>query len=209
MGLGTQEFKKYLKISQGKIRLEVAEGTEGAEKREVTNPTTNEKKTKHELCWNYIVGKIKSIEFRESPQYGNSWSMEIDDGKESFNLQWNDSTRHCDDILGRLPNLDFNEEVKISTYPAGKTKKATGVAMFQGKEKIPNYFVAYVGEGDDVKKVTKNGYPEANDKMDKDDYKIYMIQVRKFLKKYTLDKVIPNLEVDLPSSVAVEDDLPF
>ena len=204
MPLGTQEFKKYLKVSQGKIRLEVQEGTEGAEQRKVTNPSTGEQKIKHELTWTYIIGKIQSIELRESTQYGDSWSVEIDDGKEVFNLQINAATKQADDFLGRLPNIDFDKEVKISVYPSGKKKLATGLTMYQGEEKIPNYFVAYDGE----KFLTKNGYPERKDDLDKDDYKIYMIQVRKFLKNYTLENVIPTLS-GLETTNLPDDEIPF
>ena len=204
MPLGTQEFKKYLKVSQGKIRLEVQEDTEGAEKRKVTNPSTGEIKIKYELTWTYIVGKITNIELRESDQYGNSWSVEVDDGKGTFNLQLNDSTKHSDDLLGRLPNIDFSKEVKISVYPSGQKKQATGVAIYQGEDKIPNFFIAKNGD----EWISKNGFPELKKDLDKDDYKIHMIKVRKFLKKYTLENVIPRLQQ--PEKAVVEDDdLPF
>lgn len=204
MPLGTQEFKKYLKVSQGKIRLEVPEGTEGAGKRKVTNPSTGEQKIKHELTWTYIVGKITSINLQESMTYGDSWNVEIDDGKETFALQLTANSRQADDLLGRLPNVDFSKEVKISVYPAGKSKQATGLTIYQGEEKIPNYFVVYDGE----KFLTKNGYPDRADNLDKDDYKIYMIQVRKFLKKHTLENIIPSLSNEA-ETVVEPDDLPF
>lgn len=199
-----------MKIANGKIRIEVPEGTEGASKREVTNPTNGEKKVKIELCYDYIQGKITNIEYREHERYGSSWSIEIDDGKELFNLQVNDKTKTSIDILCRLPNLDFDEEVKISTYPTGMNKRATGVAMYQD-DKIPNFFVAKIG--DEI--VFKNGYPESKGKLDKDEYQIYQIQVRKFLKEYTLKNVIPKLNKANEVKVVdgddfnTPDDLPF
>ncbi len=52
---------RYFSIAAGFIRFPAHEGEEGAKKREVTNPQTNEKIVKWEHSFGSITGELKKV----------------------------------------------------------------------------------------------------------------------------------------------------
>jgi hypothetical protein len=94
-------------------------------------------------------------------------------------LSMNTESRYFQDFAKRVRNIDFNKEVFLSPYDfePEKDKRLTGVSIKQGGEKIENYY------WDPTEKAVCNGFPEPKDanNYSKDDWKVFFIDVRKFL----------------------------
>jgi hypothetical protein len=186
MSLGTIEKKNYVSIlgSDATLRKVVPEGTEGAVVREYET-SKGEKGTKIEKVYQYIDGMITNIAFHES-DFGKLLQIDID----GMTLSVSTDQPYGEDIMKKLPNIDLTKPVKfipfIFTPEKGKTKK--GVTITQGEVKIENYFY------DKEKKENINGFPEIPEDTkkanDKDLWKIYFINIRKFLEKFIQDKFV-------------------
>ena len=179
-------------LSDGKIRVTVPEGTEGAVLRTYE---TSDKKTgsKYELVFTELVGKITKVGFREGT-YGTSLEITLTKGDETpVVLSLGTASNYGEDAMKKLLNVDLNRAVKIVPFAfddekSGKKRK--GVTIWQhnvetGKnERVENYF--YDKEG----KKNINGYPEPKKKitksnpegtLSKDQWKIYFAECREFL----------------------------
>lgn len=179
---------KYLSVlGDGTLRLPANQNEDGAVLREFE---TSDGKTgsKWEFVYNSIQGQITGLAFFEG-DYGKQLQVRIKDGEEEVVLSLNTQTPFGEDFMKKLPNIDLNEKVKISPYAItnenGKVNK--GVSIFQGDKKIANFFY------DPVAKKQLNGFPKPEgdtDSYDKEDWKIYFLQARKFLIKYTEDNFV-------------------
>lgn len=188
MGLqNTRDTRKYVTVlSDGTIRLNVTEETEGAVKREYE---TSDKKTgvKYELVFSELSGKITGLNFQDG-DYGKNLQIEVTDG-DPIVLSLNTASSFGEDFLKKLPNIDLTKEVILRPYSFeddnGKLRK--GITVIQNGDKIASYF--YDVEG----KKNINGYPTPDQKkvksFDKDDWKIYFIEVRKFLIAYAENNI--------------------
>lgn len=171
--------KTFLSIlADGKFHQEVPEGTEGAVIREYEDSKGN-KGSKTELVHDSIKGKITKIEIVEK-EFGKSINLHIDDdGIISTGV----AGRFGEDLMKKLPNVDFNKEVILSPYsftPKGEENNKSGVTITQDGLKLVSYY--YNPET----KETINGLPEPEgdtSKFDSDDWKIHFTVVRKFLIK--------------------------
>ena len=124
-------------------------------------------------------------------------------------------SKYGDNLACKVPNIKMNVETTITPYDfedkveknsAGKYRKHTGITFVQNGIKIP---VA-------ITKENPQGRPEpGSDKMDEEEYKIYMIRVRKFyrelVEKTAFDneskpKNTNNTEIN---STTTDDDLPW
>ena len=187
MGLEkTSGGKTFATIVGGKIRVKVEEGTEGAERREYKTPAGVEG-VKHELVYDRLSGVIKNISISEK-----EWGKMIDISIDGVNLSLNVDTKYAQSIMERLPAIKIDQELQIVPYdfePEGK--KRTGVNIYQG-EKINSYYR-------DGKKAL-NGFPTPDNNgegFDKDDWKIFFTQVKKFLVTETekfIEKNIPEID---------------
>ena len=219
----SSEKKRYLHISYGKFREKAGENANGAEVRQ-----TKEKKTVWEYVYDYAEGEIVKIFYKESKDYGNSFEVLIRDDKELFQVSFKEGDNFYNDFFAKLPNVDLDKWVKLIPYDfedenSGKQKR--GLTVWQENNKLDSKFTSYDKE---TKKFSYlEGFPEPGKSMDKEDWKIYFIQVVKFLRKYTNDKIIPKLvdkyekeKIDTLDRVADEidsnvadvinnDDLPF
>ncbi len=213
MPLGKSENRIYLQISYGKLR----------QKSTSDNPEAVERENRQgdkvwELVFNFIEGQITNIYYKESDEYGNSFDVTIDDGEKKYGVSFKEDSRYCQGFLSRLPNADLSKWVKIAPYdfiPSDSDKNRQGITLWQNDEKLQNYFVAKV----DNKFIYSHEFPESNGKLSKDDFKIYLINVKGFLRDYTTDNIIPKIQknfmgqVDeksvLDTPVENNDDLPF
>lgn len=218
MPLGVSEKKTYLQIGWGKLRLKAAVMAEGVVERETQK---GEKSLAYE--YNFIEGKITKIYYKDSKEYGNSFEVTIDDGKEKYSVSFKEDSRYCQDFLSKLPNIAFSKTVKITPYQmtdnkSGKEKR--GVSIQQDGVKIQSYFSELVDE----KWNHKHGFPEpASKNMSETELKIYFLLVKDFLTKYACKYIIPTLqeasysaelthepEADpIPDAAGTDDDLPF
>ncbi len=169
---------------QAKINGEpVSQDTHGAISRTYKNDE-GETITKWELQHSNLTGFITSLDFKESP-YGEQFSITIQNGNDIAKLTMNTSSKYFSDFGKKLPNIDLEKEIIINTYDfesendEGVLKRHTGVSITQDNVKIKNAYW-------DGKKTLK-GFPSVSDKdrksYDSDDWKMFFIKIKKFLKK--------------------------
>lgn len=182
------------------------------------------KGTKHEIIYESISGVISKIEFVDT-DYGGLLQVTLKDFPQEEILSMATSMPFAEDFMRKLPKIDLSKEVIIKPYsftPEGKDKSLRGVTIIQGGEKLVNHF--YDGKGD------CNGMPspEGDTKhYGSDDWKIYFLQVRKFLINNTkeiasklvptvapsvdadMDDLVQKMSVDYPTENISPDDIPF
>lgn len=197
--------KKFLKIAEGKIREKVPEGTQGAIAR--TWEAGGKSGTTHEFVFDEITGRITNVSFYEGEHEGKkftSLNIELDkiDGKTPV-LSVGLDSKYAGDAMKKLPNVDFNEEVKIRPFsfiPDGEEKPVVGMefkqrdGLGQFEKKIHNFFGKKEGE----KWVPANGFPVPEGDValySSDDWKIFYLGVKKFLVNYTKEHICSKFEV--------------
>jgi len=190
MGLIAKEQRNFANIiADGTIRTKASEGEKGAVRRDY-KLSNGEEGFKYEHVYHEISGYIDEISFWEG-EYGKSMHICVNDGDESVVLSVSVQSNFADDIMKKLPNIDFTKEVVFKPYSFEdkETKKMRkGVTIIQGIEKINNYFI------DAKKKKATNGFPEpekSKKEMDNDDWKIYFMKSKKFLQKFIEENVSP------------------
>lgn len=169
--------KKYITVlADGKFHQVVPEGTEGAVKREIKDKQTGEViSIKNELVFDSVTGKITKLSFEDS-EYGKSIQVELD-GEGILSL--GTATNFGEDLMKKLPAIDFSKSVKIVPFSfeaEGKTKR--GTTVYQDEQKIDSFY------WDKEAKANANGIPEVegdSKKFDADDWKMHFMKVRKFL----------------------------
>ena len=188
MGLKTRESKTYATIISGTIRVKAEESDPTAVRRdyELRDGT---KGTKFEKIYHELSGMIKKVEFFDG-DFGRTLNITFSDDGEII-LVMGIEQNYAEDVMKKLPNIDFSKEVTFKPYSfedKQTKKRRRGVSINQGGEKITNFF----SDGQQA----INGFPEveAGKQYDKDDWKMYFLQTRKFLQNYTTEHVIPKLE---------------
>lgn len=195
MGLKNTKFDGvYSSVSaDGMIRVKADKETPGAKYREYET-SDGTKGSKYELEYSELSGKIIGLEFFDG-DYGKVLQVKVKDGDEVIVLCLTVSSNFCEDFMKKLPNVDLSKEVTIKPYSfedkiTKKLKK--GVTIIQGEEKAANFFIKDLG---DNKYGLTNGYPapEKDKTYDKEDWKIYFMQARKFLVNYITENIIPKI----------------
>lgn len=175
-------------LSDGTLRLAVPEGTEGAVRREYET-SDGKKGVKFELPYKSLCGKITNMQMFEG-DYGKNLLVTFTYEGGADTISFNTTSPFGEDFMKKLPNINLDEFVTVSGYSFvddnGKSRK--GVTVTQGDVKLTNYFY------DAEKKKNLHKYPEPEGdtgKYDKDDWKIYFTQCRKFLVKNVEEKFLP------------------
>ena len=192
MALEKIERQNYVSIlsSDATFRVVVPDGTEGSIKREYET-SDGKKGTKTELVFNKLTGKITNIGFYDG-DFGKQLQLTITDDKGDLTLSVNTAQNYGEDIMKKIPNINLDKEVVLVPYSfeddKGKIRK--GVTITQDGKKIESFFY------DKVAKKNVNGYPDPEGDRkdyDKDSWRVYFIQARKFLVGYT-EKHFPAKE---------------
>jgi len=182
--------RNYVRVlSDGSIRRKVSPDTEGAELRKwkLADGTMGET---WELVYENIEGRIKKVWFSDT-QFGPQVNATFTDGEDDVTLTINLQSRFADDFMKKLPSVDFSQPVALVPYSFedDKGKRRTGITFYQDDDKLTNYFYDY------DEKMAIRGFPEpAGDEETTDDWKIYFLSVRKFLRKYITENVVPMFE---------------
>lgn len=195
MGVKNTKFDgSYATIgADGEIRIPAQPNEPGAVLRqyETTDGKTGEK---WEKVYTEISGKITGINFFDG-NFGKVLNLIIDDGSEKFSLSVSTQSTFAEDLMKKLPNVDFAQEVLIKPYSfVDKTnnKSKKGCSVIQGENKIASFFTKEVDGG---KYEVCNDYPAVpSQTMDKEDWKIYFLQARKFLVGFIEQNIIPVVE---------------
>lgn len=207
MAIKYQEERKddFISIlSDGIMRQNVPEDTSGAEKREYE---TSKKDTegnfikghKWEKKVESVAGLITDIKLVETG-FGTLIQIELTDTflNTTDILSLNAKSTFGEDFMYKLPNIDLSKEVSIRSYsyiPKGKTKTSRGLDIKQDNEKINNFF----RDPQDWSKIV-NGLPTPTGDVKKyktDDWKIYYLQVNKFLVEYTTEHFVSKFNKEM------------
>lgn len=176
-------------LADGKIHVEVAEGTEGAVRREWKSKDGKSEGVKHELLYTKLSGMLDKVGMYHG-EYGTSLQIRIVDpaapaGTKPVVLSLATAQNYGEDMMKKLPNIDQNIPVVLQPYSfedrkTGKTRRGISVTQTAegGEEvKIKNYY------WDEEKKESCNGIPQPKIKktMTSDDWKLYFSGIRVWL----------------------------
>lgn len=186
---------RYISIkADGKFHETVTKETEGAVYREYET-SSGEKGSKWELVYQKVEALITDIKF-ETGEYGENLQITLTDGDEVVTLSENTSSSFGEDLLKKLPSINFSQKVLLAPYAfeneKGKTLK--GVQVSQQSDKIMNFF------WDAENKESLHGFPVPEGDTDlysKDDWKIHFLLVRKFLVSYAKTKIVPQFPIEI------------
>lgn len=230
--------KIYINIVGGKLAIKTDKAgnvaTDGtiAKTRIAENKSTGEKKEVHEFLYDDISGIIESVSCEKNDKLkAYQYLVTIDDVGSKYIISIPADSKYGDSLAIKLPNVkvgeyltlkpyDFEDKNKINPHN-GKPQKLVGISIVQNGVKIAPYYT----------QEQPNGRPKpSTEKMDEDDFKIYMTIVRKFyrgevsnwnLNQGAAQSTTPapttksDVVNDLPSGgmltneVAADDDLPF
>lgn len=180
-------------IADGSVRVKGIEGEEGVVERKITLKDGSTM-VKWEHVYNDITGRVTSIQFNDG-DYGKSIWVTVSSDVDII-LSLNVESEFASDVMKKLPNIEFMDEVKFQPYSFvdEKGKKRKGMTVIQGENKIKSFFV-------DENNKSINGFPEVEEgkTYDSSDWKVYFINVWKFLVDYTEKNTIPKLVASLTS----------
>ena len=223
MGLGTSrsENRIYLSVGFGKIRQKTMENgvRVTAETPNAVKRTTQQGGDTWALEFDFIEGIIENIFYKEDANYGNSFEVIIRDALDLYQISFPDDSRFWFDLMKRLPNVKLTEKLKIKTFDFKDKdgKRIAGLRIEQNGVQTPSYY----DEKQNDKWVLLHGYPTAEglNWKDKDELKIYLINVKKFLKNQFSQLILPkfgekehtetHVAEQEPIPPIEEDDLPF
>lgn len=170
--------KTFLTIlADGKFHEQVEEGREGAVAREYEDEN-DEKKIKYELVHDSVKGIITAVSVVEGFKGLKNLNIEIDSEIISTGVKG----QYGEDLLKKLPALDFSKEVTLTPYsfiPKGESTVKKGLTVYQDGIKVESFY------WDKETKTEKNGVPTAGDSsaFDSDDWTNHFNVVRKFMIK--------------------------
>lgn len=203
---------QYYQVIDGTFRVKVSEDHPEAVKREYETKDGG-KGVKYERKVAALFGKVTDVSFYEG-DYGKNLIITLDEDEETGLcpiISLSVATNYGEDMLKKLPNINLAEDVRIRPYaftPEDSDKERRGMEITHrdsnGKftKKVPNFFY------DVEKKVALNGYPtpEGDTKeYSNEDWKIFYLQARKFLVKFTEDKIIPVFAAKVDGGKSFQD----
>lgn len=187
----SREQKIYANIiSDGTIRIKCDESDPKAIKRnyELKDGT---KGTKIERVYHELSGFINFINFYEG-DYGKTLQVTVIDNNEEIILSMGVISNFAEDLMKKIPNIDLSEKVIFRPYSFEDDikKLRKGITILQNNKKIKSFF--HDENNDPI-----NGYPSLTKDIkeyDKEDWKIYFINTRKFLEQYIKINIISKIE---------------
>jgi len=200
---------RYLTIIAGKLSQKVSEDTDGAIKREYD--IDGNKGVKWELRYKNLSGFITWIEFKQS-DYGEMCIVTIEQNWEVDKLTMNTDSRYFSDLGRKISNIDLSKTVFINPYDFEKNgKQIRWLDIKQDWEKITDAYYDW-----ETKK-TKKGFPAVSDedkkKYDSDSWKVFFIQIKKYLKaemeKIEFPTVDTGVKIEEKEDEISVEDLPF
>lgn len=222
LGNARQNARIYLSVGFGKIRQK---SLSNGEKVSSTTPDAVKRTTQGgadswAIEYDFIKGVIENIFYKEDEKYGNAYEVIVSDVADEYQLSFKEDSRFWNDFIKKLPNVNLKEQVNIMPYDfESKGHRYVGLAIVQGEVKLKSFYEEKVN---DTWKYLNN-YPEpvGVDWKDKDDVKIYMLKVKKYLRKEFNERIkpmfdhkpipkefddVPENKVEIPVD---DDDLPF
>ena len=203
MGLNKQmDQKTYATLlADGTLRVKCDESNPEAKKREIEK-SDGTKQIKFELVYLSLSGLITNLEI-EDGTFGEQLRLTITDDGDSTIVTTGASSNFADDLMKKLPNVDFLQAVEFKpfSFTNDKGKPQKGISLFQDETKITNFFF------DPKTKKSINEFPELDANyadFKKKDWKKHFEGVNQFLIDYTLNVVVPKLP-----SLVTDDEVSF
>ena len=203
MGLNKQmDQKTYATLlADGTLRVKCDESNPEAKKREIEK-SDGTKQIKFELVYSSLSGLITNLEI-EDGTFGEQLRLTITDDGDSTIVTTGASSNFADDLMKKLPNVDFLQAVEFKpfSFTNDKGKPQKGITLVQGDNKLPNFFF------DPKTKKSINEFPELAEnyaEFKKKDWKKHFEGVNQFLIDYTLNVVVPKLP-----SLVTDDEVSF
>jgi hypothetical protein len=212
MGLLQQEESRRLLyvLSDGKLREQVDEHTEGAKLRVVKDDAGNVKAEKWELTYPGIKGFITQVTTYDG-DYGTNVNVSIKDSNdEEFILSLKANSKYGEDFLHKLPNIDMTKEITIKPYDfESDGRRNTGVSLTQGETKIGNAFnfKNASGEWESVE-----GYPQPDAKTKEkggEKWTIFFAMRRDWLIEHLTEKGLITESASVSDTKANDEDESF
>jgi hypothetical protein len=126
MALGNSSSNIYLSIADGKIVRRFKEPTANSKQR-----TSKTGKIVHEESYDFVSGIITDISTKDS-EYGKFWNVRLQDGHDTYVLQFQYSGGNASSFLKAIPNADLAKEIKIKPrVEMNGDKKRTTVMLIQ------------------------------------------------------------------------------
>ncbi len=187
-------------LADGKFHETVDKNTEGAVEREYE---TSDKKTgsKWELVYKDVSNVlITNVQFHTG-DFGENLQLTLTEGDNEVVLSVSTASRFGENLLRKLPALDFSKVVAIKPYSFldEKEKMVQGVNFYQNGDKVMSFF-------QDEDKKNLHGFPSPEGdttSFDNDDWKIYFLQVRKFLVNYAKENIASKFSQEKTVSVPI------
>jgi hypothetical protein len=193
----------YFSIGGGNIVLPAEADAEGAKLRTWKRPDKTEG-SKWEYRERDVTGMITGLEFIEG-KFGDNLSVEITNSEcKKAKLQLGVDSDYFKSFASCLKSIHLEEEVVFNAYDftAEDGKRRRGMSLKQDGQKVQSFYY------DVEKKEAKNGMPSVDKKTaktyEKDDWKIFYMSVKKFLKAEVKSVLLPDFgtpstEVELKS----------
>ena len=176
----------HLSIIKGSLMQKSDKSNPEAVERKYEDKDGNEK-SKWEVVFSKVSGMITNVEFKDG-DFGEQVLIDVEDVGEKVRIYMPSDSRYFTDFAKKLPNIDLAQDVELLPYDftGDNGKPVKGMSVKQNDEKIYSFYY------DSDKKKTINGLPQPDknanvkghdDAYDKDDWKIFFMKEKKYLKK--------------------------
>lgn len=220
-----RESKIYVNVVGGKLAIRAKDAAQKAADGTIAttriseNKTTGEKKEVHEFIYDELSGRLESIKCEKNETLqAYQYILTLDDIGSKYSLSIPADSKYGDSLAVKMPNLlkgsmlvvkpyDFEDKKELNPH-TGKPKRVVGIAINQDGEKVGPY---YTKENPNGRPLTEEG------QMDEDEWKIYMLKLRKFYRAEAAkwaEKNSVSAEASSPSPAPfseddADDQLPF
>ena len=213
----TRESRTFASIFNGKISIraksETDLGPDGAKPiaRQIEDKTTKEKRTIYEFLFDSVKGNLESVKVNKHDKFGWQYIICLDYVGEKIELTMPVDSKYGDSFATKLPNLQlgkmyvvkpYNFEDKVKRNKKGEPVKQIGITFFLDGDKDKKVLPAFTKENPGNKPL-----PDSEN-MDEDDYKAYMIKLRKFYRSLVDQFNAANVSAPKPTPAPSNPDSP-
>ena len=194
MALGNSNSAIYLSVSDGKIVRRFKEPT--AQSKARTNKMGN---TVHEESYDYVEGMITAITVRDS-DYGKFWCVNIQDGADSYILQFQYSGGNANSFLKSIPNADLRKPIRIRpAVEIDGDKKRSKLFLVQDDKALRWFWTKdNPGQMPNLKKIKIKGVEQWDDS-----------DMMEYLEAYVKEHITPKLGGGDIANAQEDEDVPF
>lgn len=194
MALGNSNSAIYLSVSDGKIVRRFKEPT--AQSKARTNKMGN---TVHEESYDYVEGMITGITVRDS-DYGKFWCVNIQDGADSYILQFQYSGGNANSFLKSIPNADLRKPIRIRpAVEIDGDKKRSKLFLVQDDKALRWFWTKdNPGQMPNLKKIKIKGVEQWDDS-----------DMMEYLEAYVKEHITPKLGGGDIANAQEDEDVPF